>query len=272
MSTSSPANDANSRATTWSGQGAGPYGALRRFTRERESTHQPMEHCELCGEIIPAHHRHLLELSSRVLVCACQACSLLFSNQGAGGGKYLLVPQRYLALPDFYITDEQWDELMIPINMAFIFRSTGAKHVMAIYPSPAGAMESLLGLEGWEALARNNPTLNDLEPDVEALLVNRVKNAREYYVVPIDVCYQLIGLIRVSWKGLSGGQEVWEALEKFFGDLRAKSRSMRGDVESHASNDAITRFPITCPPDRVGVASSSRSGGMKGEPDGRPEL
>jgi hypothetical protein len=190
---------------------------------------------------------------------------LLFSNQGAGGGKYLLVPQRYLALPDFYITDEQWDELMIPINMAFIFRSTGAKHVMAIYPSPAGAMESLLDLEGWEALASSNPILNDLEPDVEALLVNRVKNAREYYIVPIDVCYQLIGLIRISWKGLSGGQEVWEALEKFFADLRTKSRPMKGDVESRASNAAITRLPD-------GVASSSRSGGMKGGPDARPEL
>ena len=229
MPASFPANDSNGRSPTRSQQGAGPYGALRRFTREREPTRLPVEHCELCGEIIPAEHRHLLELSVRVLVCTCQACSLLFSNQGAGGRKYLLVPQRYLALSDFYMSDEQWDELRIPVNMAFILRSKGAKHVMAFYPSPAGAMESMLDLEEWEVLASSNPILNDLEPDVEALLINRVKNAREHYIVPIDACYQLVGLIRVSWKGLSGGQEVWDAIEKFFSDLRAKSQPTRGE-------------------------------------------
>ena len=55
-----------------------------------------------------------------------------------------------------------------------------------------------------------NPVLESLEPDVEALLVNRVGHAREasaaeYYIAPIDACYQLVGLIRVHWRGLSGG-------------------------------------------------------------------
>jgi hypothetical protein len=212
--------------------GGAPLQALRRFTRGREAGSLSVEHCELCDEVIPADHRHLLDLSNRVLLCICQACSLLFSEEGAGGGNYRLVPRRYLALPDFLMTDEQWDELMIPVNMAFIFRCTGEKPVRAFYPSPAGAMESLLDLEGWEALVRSNPILNELDPDVEALLINRVKNAREYYIVPIDACYQLVGLLKVLWKGLSGGQEVWEAISGFFVQLRTKARLVKGGSDA----------------------------------------
>jgi hypothetical protein len=112
---------------------------------------------------------------------------------------------------------------MLPVNMVYIFYSTTAKRVMAFYPSPAGAMESLLSLECWHVLVNQNPILNDLTPDVEALLINRVRDSREYYIVPIDTCYQLVGLIRVSWKGLSGGETVWAAIADFFSELRAKA-------------------------------------------------
>jgi uncharacterized protein DUF5947 len=207
-----------------------PIGALRRFTQGRKPTGAPLEHCELCSEVISPHHRHLLDLSSRALICACQACSLLFSEDGAGGGKYCLVPRRYEVLPDFHMTDEQWDGLMIPVNMVYIFRSTTEKRALAFYPSPAGATESLLSLESWETLVSDNPLINDMQPDVEALLINRVRDAREYYIVPIDGCYQLVGLIRTSWRGLSGGEEVWNAIAEFFADIRAKARPQRGDL------------------------------------------
>ncbi|SRR6266566_4431469 len=88
-----------------------PLGALRRFTREREPARTPKERCELCSEVIPSEHRHLLDLSSRTLTCVCDACSVLFGDAGAGGRKYRLVPRRYLSLPDFQMTDEQWDDL-----------------------------------------------------------------------------------------------------------------------------------------------------------------
>ena len=225
MSASYLSNDGHHRAVA-------PLGALRRFTRDREPARPPMEHCELCSEVIAPDHQHLLDLSNRTVVCACQACSLLFSDQGAGSGKYRRVPRRYLALSDFHMTDEQWDELMIPVNMIYIFHSALAKGAVAFYPSPAGATESLLNLESWETLVSSNPILNDLEPDVEALLINRVKDTREYYIVPIDTCYQLVGLIRVSWKGLSGGEEVWKAIHEFFRDLRAKSQPVRGENDA----------------------------------------
>src|SRR6266568_2865484 len=211
---------------------AAPLDVLRQFARKREMR-QPAEQCELCSEAIAPHHRHLLELSRRTLICVCHPCSILFGDPGSGGGKYRLVPSRYLLLLDFQMTDEQWDDLMIPVNMVYLFHSTTANRVMAFYPSPAGAMESMLTLEGWDALVSSNPILNELEPDVEALLINRVRNMggesyREHYIVPIDACYELIGLIRLKWKGLSGGEEVWKAIAEFFAGLQKRATVVEG--------------------------------------------
>ena len=103
---------------------------------------------------------------------------------------------------------------------------------MAVYPSPAGGTESLLTLEAWSQLEEENPVLRELEPDVEALLVNRVGHTRGYYRVPIDECYRLVGLIRASWRGLSGGAEVWEEINRFFADLNQKSA--RNGARCHA--------------------------------------
>jgi hypothetical protein len=88
-----------------------------------------------------------------------------------------------------------------------------------------GATESALELEAWEELVAANPVLASLEADVEALLVNRARGAREHYVVPVDDCYRLAGLIRMHWKGLSGGKEVWERIEAFFEQLRGEART-----------------------------------------------
>lgn len=199
---------------------------LAALSRLRRATQAPVERCDLCGEPVPAEHRHLLERTNHALVCACIACALLFERPGAAGGKYVAVPTRRLALADFQLSDEQWDDLMIPVGMAFIFRSTRAQRATAYYPSPAGATESLLSLEHWEALVAANPILEDMAPDVEALLINRIGDARNYYLVPIDACYHLVGIIRTTWRGLSGGTEVWTAIAGFFDELREKARTV----------------------------------------------
>jgi hypothetical protein len=220
---------ASSRNNDQDGRPLAGLGALRRFAQERRPAPQaPVEHCDLCNDVVLPEHRHLLDLNSRSIACACHPCALLFDNQGAGGKKYRLIPQRRLALQAFQMSDEQWDELLIPVGMAFLFTSSGAKPVMAFYPSPAGPTESLLSLEGWQALAASNPLLNELEPDVEALLINRVEDAREYYIAPIDACYQLVGLIRINWRGFSGGEAVWEAIHSFFAELRARAELVGG--------------------------------------------
>jgi hypothetical protein len=44
----------------------------------------------------------------------------------------------------------------------------------------------------------------------------------EHWLVPIDDCYQLTGLIRTHWKGLSGGDEVQQHIDGFFDQLRSR--------------------------------------------------
>jgi uncharacterized protein DUF5947 len=194
------------------------FSTLRRFARNRRD----VDTCELCSTEIGASHQHLIEPARRKLACACDACAIVFSQQGAATFKR--VPRRIRSLPDFQLTDGQWDALAIPIGLAFFFHSSPLDKVIAFYPSPAGATESLLPLDTWSDLAAINLVLNQMEPDVEALLVNRVGQLRgsappAYYVAPIDVCYRLVGVIRTNWRGFSGGTEMWEEISRFFAGL-----------------------------------------------------
>jgi hypothetical protein len=201
------------------GAGSDAFGTLRRFVRPRPAAEQ----CDLCAAPIPPdpHHAHLIEPATRQLLCACEACAILFSGQA--DTRYRRVPRRVRALPDFRLTDAQWDALLIPVGMAFFFSSSPEKRVLALYPSPAGATESLLPLETWTELVQDNPALAGMEPDVEALLVNRIRGHQEYYLVPIDECYRLVGLIRAGWRGLSGGSAVWQEIDNFFQQLQQRS-------------------------------------------------
>ena len=185
------------------------------------------ERCELCSAPLAADHRHLVDLRSRQLVCTCRACSLLFDRRAAGGGHYRLVPDRRLRLADFALEDAVWEQLRIPVEMAFFFYSSAAARVVAFYPSPMGATESRLELAAWKEIARANPLLGTLEPDVEALLVNRAGARPGHWLVPIDDCYRLVAVIRTRWRGFSGGKEVWTELERFFADLDRSAREQR---------------------------------------------
>jgi hypothetical protein len=197
--------------------------ALRQFVRKRPA----LECCEMCSAQLSPEHQHLIDPAARKLVCACDACAILFSSQGAT--KYRRVPRRIRFLPQFRMTDSQWDGLMVPIEMAFFFKGDTPAKVNAFYPGPAGATESLLALETWGDIENDNPAIREMEPEIEALLANRVGAARgvaaQYYIVPIDECYKLVGLIRLHWHGLSGGTEVWREVTKFFTNLKERADS-----------------------------------------------
>jgi hypothetical protein len=201
---------------------ANAYGILRQFGRKP----RPAEHCELCSAALGHEHPHLIEISARRLLCACDACALLFD--GGANRKYKRVSRHVRLLDAFRLTDAQWDGLLIPINMAFFFLSSIENRVVTLYPSPAGAVESLLTLDAWNDIVRENPALRGMEPDVEALLVNRVGYSRGsaqagYFIAPMDECYKLVGLIRAHWRGLSGGTEVWQEIGRFFAELRQRA-------------------------------------------------
>ena len=191
---------------------------LRRLLPKAEN----VERCELCRQNLAPFHDHLLDPRTRRLLCSCQACAILFSGPAT---QYKRVPKRISFLPGCQISDAEWDALMIPIGIAFFVKhsaagDTGAR-IAAYYPSPAGSVESMLSLDAWEEIASRNPDVDRMEPDVEALLVNRT--ARESFILPIDECYRLVGLMRAQWKGLSGGTEVWHGIQLFFEEMKGRA-------------------------------------------------
>jgi hypothetical protein len=195
------------------------FATLRGLTRKPRTN----EHCDMCGAGLMGQHQHLIDPASRRLVCSCDACAVVFFQSGET--KYKRVPRRVRFLPDFQMTDAQWDSLLIPIGLAFFVENSVENRVLALYPSPAGSTESLLSLESWWDIVQENPILTEMVSDVEALLVNRLDHGAEYYIAPIDKCYQLVGLIRSNWHGLSGGTEVWEKIHDFFIELKAGSNA-----------------------------------------------
>jgi hypothetical protein len=206
------------------------FDALRSLRRTGKPG-QKEERCALCGAGLNATHAHLLDRAKGNILCSCGACAVLFSHR-EDGRTMLRIPTDARRLDDFRMTDAEWSALMLPIDLAFFMkRSGGQTAVSAYYPSPAGNMESLLALEAWDGLLRENPVLADMQPDVEALLVNRTQGRRDVFIAPIDQCYRLTGLIRLHWRGLSGGEDVWREIDAFFDQLTG---GVKRGVRAHA--------------------------------------
>ncbi len=241
------------------GNGTSRQGGLRRFVRSPSGTQQeqpeflervldpeprkrPGEACEMCAETIGETHSHVVNLETRSLLCTCRACYLLFTIPGAAQGRYKAVPDRYLYDPAFRLAEAEWDELQIPVAMAFFFKNSSLGRFVAFYPSPGGATESELSLEMWDEVMQANPAFADVESDVEALLVYRPDQSQpfECYLAPIDACYELVGHVRLHWKGFDGGQEAWDAIDGFFARLRERSRPVSAAANG-APRDAGSR-------------------------------
>jgi hypothetical protein len=199
------------------------FAALQRFARVTKTA----ERCDFCSAELNGVHQHLIEPEHRRLVCVCDACAILFGNQGETA--FRRAPRRILYLRDFRLTDAQWEGLLIPIRLAFFFHNSSIGRVVTLYPSPAGPAESPLDQTAWDEITRDNPVLKRMSPDVEGLLVNRTGRAGgegEYFIAPIDECFRLVGLIRVKWRGLSGGEDVWKEIARFFADLKTRSNEI----------------------------------------------
>ncbi len=202
-------------STSINNPGRSSLATLQRFVRKPRAR---AEVCELCAKPLAEVHQHLLELEKRHVTCACDACAILFYG-GNARQRFKRIPRDVTRLHDFAMDDQEWESLLIPINLAYFVHNSTTGRVVAQYPSPGGAMESSLDLEYWHAIVERNPVLKKFEPDVEALLVNRIGDSPRYYRAPIDHCFRLVGIIRTHWRGLSGGVEVWQEIDAFFRQL-----------------------------------------------------
>jgi hypothetical protein len=198
-------------------RGLAQTGAVGR--RAPGSAASAVERCDLCNTTVPDDHRHMLHLVERRIVCTCEACWALYS----GEAEYRPTGMRTLWLEGFTCEVETWAAFQIPIGLAFLMRSTVTGTVVAFYPSPAGATESELSTEAWADLVSANPVLEELDPDAEALVVNRLSDPPQYAILPIDQCYALVGLIKSRWEGISGGSAIETAVPEFFAGIRARA-------------------------------------------------
>jgi hypothetical protein len=186
--------------------------------------------CERCAEPLSERHHHEVDVASRRLSCCCRACWLL-SAAARGSGSLRAVPDRYLHGPGLQWSAPQWDALQVPVSMAFFMFNSILGRTIAFYPSPAGATESALSLAAWREVESANPWTRDLSPDVEALLVRKPRGSdviRDCFIVPIDACYDLVGRIRLRWRGFDGGDDVRAEIDRFFADVAARSAGASG--------------------------------------------
>lgn len=189
------------------------------------------ENCEFCATGIPIGHGHVADLDQSSLMCACRACYLLFTQPGAGRARYRSVPDRYLRDPDRTLSAAEWDELQIPVGLAFFLHRSDVAELGCFYPSPAGATQCALDLPAWQRLAAAHPLLGQAEPDVEAVLISQDESAGlEYFIVPVDACYELAGRMRMLWRGFDGGAEARQSIAEFLAGVRRRAKPAPRDA------------------------------------------
>ena len=200
------------------------YSVLQRITANRRATPPVGERCEMCAVPIGAEHGHVVDVAGRQLMCTCRGCYLLFTDQTAEL-RYRAVPDRYLAFPDFRLSQGSWDALEIPVGLAFFFRNSAQDRMVAFYPGPAGATESELALDAWNDVRTAEPRTGELADDVEALLVRMP--GPDVFLLPIDTCYEFVGTLRTVWRGFDGGSDTRHYIESFFERIRLRAKVMR---------------------------------------------
>ena len=178
--------------------------------------------CDLCAAPIDRTHDHLAEPEKGRILCACPPCSLLFPARD--GSRMKRVPREVRALPDFDPEGMLWAGLGVPVGLAFFFPSSVAGRMVAVYPGPAGPTTAPVDPGAWRRLAERLPAAGRLEPDLEALLLHRLEGARDAFLVPIDLAYELVGRLRLAWTGISGGPAVRREINGFLTRLRERAQ------------------------------------------------
>lgn len=201
------------------------YDVLARIRSNQQAPEPAGERCEMCSESIGDAHQHVVNVAGRQLMCVCRACYLLFTDSNADL-RYRAVPDRYLAFADFALDRRAWEALQIPVGVAFFFSNSGLGRTVGFYPGPAGATESELDLDAWNAIRDADSRVGLIAEDVEALLVRAPddENAQpQSYLVPIDACYEFVGRLRMLWRGFDGGQEARQFIDGFFAQIEARA-------------------------------------------------
>jgi hypothetical protein len=58
------------------------------------------------------------------------------------------------------------------------------------------------------------------------VLVSRTDAGVECFLVPVDVCYELAGRMRMLWQGFDGGAEARQSIAEFLDSVRSRARDL----------------------------------------------
>jgi hypothetical protein len=192
--------------------------ALERFVRPTP------ERCQRCESALSARHRHAFDVTERSLVCICTACALLESR--APLGRVRLVPESARGASSWAPDDAAWQALGIPKGLVFFVYHSARARWVAHLPTPFGALEADIAPEASGALAAGSTLLRSIQPDVEALLVRNWRGRPcQSYAVPIDICYELVAIVRGKFRGCNGRRAIEEKVAEFFADLERQCRA-----------------------------------------------
>ena len=78
----------------------------------------------MCAEPIGDEHSHVANIGDRRLMCTCRGCYLLFTSRARAGCGCAPSRPSTAVVDDFAFTQEQWDDLAIPVDLVFLFRQS----------------------------------------------------------------------------------------------------------------------------------------------------
>ena len=179
-------------------------------------------------------HGHVVEPRAAARSCAPAGPATCCSPTRRRGRRPLPRRARPLpARPGVRARRGRWDALQIPVRRRLLLpqlrRSTGW---WRFYPSPAGATESLLPLDAWDEVVAANPAWPTSSPTSRRCWCGAAGEGFECFLVPIDACYELVGLVRLHWKGFDGGEEAWRGDRRL---LRRRSAPRAAPADREAT-------------------------------------
>jgi hypothetical protein len=182
----------------------------RAARRDRGDGHSA---CELCAVPLAVAHDHLFDPRTRVVRCSCRACAMIIPSSSTAA--YRLVPKRRERVAND--VRALVAQLGIPVGVAALLVHDHGR-VSVAFPGPAGIVESELDAETWTQVIAALPVAATLVPEVEAIVCSTLADGGAWRV-GIDVVFELVGELRASWQGMTGGQEAPRAIARVLASL-----------------------------------------------------
>ena len=177
--------------------------------------------------------------NDRRILCACATCWA----QRSGDPNLRPTGSRVVWLEDFSLPDELWARLEVPIGLSFFMYSSSVEAMVAMYPSPAGATESELKLDGLGGPARRSiRSSSRSSPTPRRSSSTGCPDQPSYVIAPIDECYAPRRRVKVNWEGISGGDAIERAVPTFFERLRQRSGERTMSEAARRSTSAALRI------------------------------